>query len=109
MTDRAPGLFIDAAELQARLGLTDRGFKVTIAALNRMPSFPRPDPLFEGKWYWPAVRRWIDNRYGLTLEAPTSPDIKGALDEAAEDRRHARPALADTGRRKLGSSLARTG
>lgn len=31
----------------------------------QLKGFPKPDPMFKGHYYLPAVRRWLDVRNGL--------------------------------------------
>lgn len=38
-------------------------YHVVVKSLERQ-GFPPIDPLF-GRRYWPAVRQWLDSRYGL--------------------------------------------
>lgn len=71
-------LFVTEAECAERIGLSTDEFKSIVSTLEK-PGFPLPDPGFKNRRYWPAVRAWLDNRYGLSGEnshAPYPPDGK---------------------------------
>lgn len=58
--------FVTDSEMLERLNLTPKVGKPAIDVLDRRdPSFPKPDPLFGGKRYWPAVVAWFRARYGV--------------------------------------------
>ncbi len=57
-------LFVTEAECAERLGLSTEQFKTALPAATQA-GFPIKDPLFAGKRYWPAVRAWLDRRYGI--------------------------------------------
>lgn len=46
------------------LGPGKVGFWIVIARSLEKQGFPQIDPLFRRR-YWPAVRQWLDSRYGL--------------------------------------------
>lgn len=73
---KAPKLFVTDAECAERIGLTTEQFKDALLAAKKA-GFPMKDPLFENRRYWPAVRAWLDRRYGLygsDVHGPYAPD-----------------------------------
>lgn len=69
-------LFVTDAECAERMGLTTEQFKIALPAATQA-GFPMKDPLFADRRYWPAVRAWLDQRYGLLGEnghGPLAPD-----------------------------------
>ena len=75
MTRRAPGLYVSDAELYELLGLEKRDGACAVQALEMDRSFPRKEALFGNKRYFPAVRAFLDRRYGLSMVAPSKPDV----------------------------------
>lgn len=57
-------LFVTEAECAERIGLSTEEYKRIVDGLER-DGFPRKDPLFCNRRYWPAVRAFLDWRYGL--------------------------------------------
>ncbi len=75
---KSDALFVTEAQCAERLGLSLDQFKAALLAADKS-GFPMKDPLFANRRYWPAVRAWLDNRYGLDGEkshAPYPPDGK---------------------------------
>jgi hypothetical protein len=72
--DNQHGLFVSDTELVGLLGCSEKRGRAAIRELERQ-GFPQPDPLFGGR-YWPAVRAFLDRRYGLgaKLSSPLAPD-----------------------------------
>ncbi len=70
----AEPLYISDAELIAHLNIGERKARAAIRELERQ-GFPQPDPLF-GKRYFPAVKQFLDRRYGLAAnsQTPLTPD-----------------------------------
>ncbi len=69
-------LFVTDAQCAERLGLTTEQFKTALPAASK-EGFPPLDPLFGNRRYWPAVRAWLDRRYGIgdkSVQGPYSPD-----------------------------------
>lgn len=58
-------LFVTDAQCAERLGLTTDQFKNVLPAVTRS-GFPAKDELFANRRYWPAVKAWLDHRYGLS-------------------------------------------
>ena len=58
------GLFVSDRELFRRLGVGPTTGRVAIRTLESH-GFPRKQPLFGNKRYWPAVRHFLDGLYGL--------------------------------------------
>ncbi len=78
-------LFMTDAEVAKTLGLTTDEFKTTVIVLQR-EGFPMPDPLFKRRRYWPAVKAFLDRRYGLldaTEQGPFALDGKENWDDQA--------------------------
>ncbi|RVL63356.1 winged helix-turn-helix domain-containing protein [Sinorhizobium meliloti] len=66
-------LFVTEAQCAERLGLSLDQFKLALLGASKA-GFPSPDPLFANRLYWPAVKAWLDRRYGLDQpEAIASP------------------------------------
>lgn len=61
---KSDALFVTDAQCAERLGLTLDQFKVALHAATQA-GFPIKDPLFADRRYWPAVRAWLDRRYGM--------------------------------------------
>ncbi|WP_062206725.1 hypothetical protein [Aureimonas sp. AU12] len=75
MTDK---LFLSDKEIATRLGVKGDLFPAIAQTLEK-DGFPRRDPLFEGKRYWPACRTYLDRRHGVRQDdrgamAPLNPD-----------------------------------
>lgn len=69
-------LFVTDAECAERIGLTTEQFKIALPAATKS-GFPIKDPLFAERRYWPAVKAWLDRRYGLhgsDFYGPYAPD-----------------------------------
>lgn len=58
------GLFVSEAQCAERMGLTTEQLKQALLAVSKA-GFPPPDPSFANRRYWPAVKAWLDRRYGL--------------------------------------------
>lgn len=102
MTDRDdnqnPGaLYISDAELCRRLGVGEKRVRVAIRELERRNGFPRKDPLFGGKRYWPAVKASLDRHSGISL-APALPQdgTENYGNEPTIDRQGPRSRMAKT-------------
>ncbi|GBD48151.1 hypothetical protein [Methylopila sp. Yamaguchi] len=73
------GLFPCDAEIARRLSLGSEKFRLMAAALEPL-GFPRRDELV-GRRYWPAVRAFLDRRYGVgSLASPSHVDGEENLD-----------------------------
>lgn len=66
-------LYLTDAELIRRLGVPDKVLRPMLPALENKFGFPRKQPLFGERRYWPAVKTWLDKHNGLTVEVPKSP------------------------------------
>lgn len=64
-------LFVSDADLAGILGCGERKARAAIRALER-EGFPRRDPVFGGR-YLPAVRAFLDRRYGLGAKSSSQP------------------------------------
>lgn len=67
-SDDAP-LFVSDVELAKRLGVGEDVLRRAIQGFERQrgSDFPRRDRVFAGRRYWPAIRQWLDRRYGVNL------------------------------------------
>lgn len=61
---KADQLFLTDAEIAQRVGIKTDQWKMAVISLEKS-GFPKPDPLFERRRYWPACRAFLDNRYDL--------------------------------------------
>jgi hypothetical protein len=59
-------LFVTDAEIAALVGLTKAQWQIAALALEKGGLIP-PDPLFENKRYWPAVKAYLDRRANLGI------------------------------------------
>ncbi|EMS96971.1 hypothetical protein H009_14643 [Agrobacterium tumefaciens str. Cherry 2E-2-2] len=69
---KSDALFVTEAQCAERLGLSLDQFKTAIISAE-VEGFPKKDTVFADRRYWPAVRAWLDNRYGLRAENPHAP------------------------------------
>jgi hypothetical protein len=63
-------LYLLDSELIRRLGVPDRVLRPILPALESKHGFPKKQPLFGGRRYWPAVKSWLDKHNGLIVDAP---------------------------------------
>lgn len=84
--------FVSDAEIAKRWRVGERTARIAIRQLERRAGFPKRDPLFGNKRYWPAVRAFLASRYRLNM-AHTAIDGEEKFD-APQDQRSARPRLA---------------
>ncbi|MFB0691948.1 winged helix-turn-helix domain-containing protein [Agrobacterium pusense] len=64
---KSDALFVTEAQCAERLGLSLDQYNTALIAAGKA-GFPQPDPLFADRRYWPAVRVWLDRRYGIGEE-----------------------------------------
>ena len=69
---KSESLFVTEAQCAERLGLTTEQFKMALPAAIKS-GFPSPDDLFAKRRYWPAVKAWLNRRYGLIDEDASAP------------------------------------
>lgn len=62
-------LYLTDAELIRRLGVPERAMRPMLPGLEAKYGFPRKNPFFGDRRYWPAVRAWLDKHNGLPVEA----------------------------------------
>jgi len=68
MIEREQGkLYLSDAELIRRLGVPEKHMRKILPGLESKYGFPRKQPLFGDRRYWPAVKAWLDKRNGLTM------------------------------------------
>lgn len=58
------GLYVSDDEMFRRLNVCRDKGRAAVEQLEPQ-GFPRKDPLFSGKRYWPAVRSFLDKRNGI--------------------------------------------
>lgn len=95
--------FVSDAEIARRWGVGEKTARIAIRALEQDPRWPKKDPLFGGRRYWPKVRAYLRIRYGLSM---TTGGPVHAADDGEENWSHespeakhrpgARPAMATT-------------
>jgi hypothetical protein len=66
--DRQPGLWVTDTELHALLGLDTKTTRVVLQELERKhPNFPKKQPFFGGRRYWPAIVDFFGHHYGFRM------------------------------------------
>lgn len=70
-------LYLTDAELIRRLGVPEKVMRPMLPGLEKNYGFPRKQPLFGDRRYWPAVKTWLDKHNGLTVDPLTK--SKGVL------------------------------
>lgn len=71
-------LYLTDAELIRRVGVPEKIMRPMLPGLEEKYNFPKKDPLFGDRRYWPAVKSWLDKHNGLTMASLTS-TRKGVL------------------------------
>jgi len=82
------GLFVSDKELFRRLGVGPTTGRAAVRTLESQ-GFPRKQPLFSNKRYWPAVRHFLDGLYGL-VKRGTAHDAPEAIPTQVQIRRRRR-------------------
>jgi hypothetical protein len=73
MADLA-GLYLTDEQIARRLGQKPAEWKATASVLQKTHAgFPRPNPLFGDRRYWPAVVAFLDRLEGLAARLPEPP------------------------------------
>lgn len=65
-------LYLLDSELIRRLGVPEKTMRSILPALESKYNFPRKQPLFGGRRYWPAVKSWLDKHNGLMMDPSTT-------------------------------------
>lgn len=70
-TETRETLFVTDAEIIRRTGVPEKVMRVTIRSLdkNGASGFPRKQPLFGNRRYWPSVKSYLDRLHGVKLAA----------------------------------------
>lgn len=63
-------LYLTDAELIRRLGVPDKVMRPMLPGLESKFAFPKKQPLFGDRRYWPAVKAWLDKHNGLMVDTP---------------------------------------
>ncbi len=59
-------LYVTDAELIRRMGVPEKQARIILRELaTKHPAFPKPQALFGGRRYYPAVRAYFDKMNGL--------------------------------------------
>jgi hypothetical protein len=61
-------LYLTDAELIRRLGVPEKTIRPMLPALETKYGFPKKQPLFGNRRYWPAVKIWLDKHNGLMVD-----------------------------------------
>ena len=61
-------LYLLDSELIRRIGVPEKHMRSILPALESKYGFPRKQPLFRGRRYWPAVKAWLDKHNGLMMD-----------------------------------------
>lgn len=74
---KADQLFLTEAQIAERIGLPTDKVKIALKTLEKV-GLPMPDPVFENRRYWPAVKAFLDQRYNLGKQSPQgNPSLDG--------------------------------
>jgi hypothetical protein len=69
-------LYLSDAEMIRKIGVPEKHMRKILPGLESKYGFPRKQPLFGDRRYWPAVKMWLDKRNGLIV-APSQPRREG--------------------------------
>ena len=94
MDDLKPIDFLTDLEIAGRWGVCDKTARRAMKALERAGGFPKKDPLFGGKRYWPAVDAFMKRRAGLSISSIPTDDQEDTNDRPPAPRRRARTPMA---------------
>ncbi len=61
-------LYLLDSELIRRIGVPEKTMRSILPALESKYNFPRKQPLFGDRRYWPAVKAWLDKHNGLMMD-----------------------------------------
>lgn len=92
----APPDYVTVVQIAELWGVCDKTARRAIKALERAGGFPKADPLFGGKRYWPAIDAFMKRRAGLNVPAVSTDGEENWNDETPAPRRRARAPLAAT-------------
>jgi hypothetical protein len=65
-------LYLLDSELIRRLGVPEKKMRSILPALESKYAFPKKQPLFGGRRYWPAVKAWLDKHNGIIVDHSNS-------------------------------------
>lgn len=97
-----PALYLTDSQIAEAVGVDTETMRRAMVHFDRDPRFPRPDPLFGNRRFWPKLRAFLHERNGLTLVEVGNQPIAAPQGEekpfygTPEDRRRSRPPLART-------------
>lgn len=66
-------LYLSDAELIRRIGVPEKTMRSMLPGLEKKYGFPRKQPLFGGRRYWPAVKAWLDKHNGIKVDPSLIP------------------------------------
>ena len=72
------GLFPNEEEIARRLSQNPQAWRAKAVVLERN-GMPKVDPIMGGR-YWPAVKAYFNNQYGIATSAPSALDGMENLD-----------------------------
>jgi hypothetical protein len=95
MTERPiPPDYVTDIQIAEIWGVCDKTARRAIKALERAGGFPRKDPLFGGKRYWPAVDSFMKRRAGLNVPLVPTDGEENWDDKTPAPRRRTRAPVA---------------
>jgi hypothetical protein len=65
-------LYLLDSELIRRIGVPEKLMRSMLPGLESKYGFPKKQPLFGGRRYWPAVKSWLDKHNGLMVDPSNS-------------------------------------
>jgi hypothetical protein len=68
--------FVSDTEIARRWRVSVRTASRALKMLDRLPGFPKRDPMFANKRYWPAVKFFLLKRYDKTLASDITKGVK---------------------------------
>lgn len=88
---RAPSdaLYLTDGQVAQRLGVDLKDWRAIVAVLEK-EGFPRPDPLFANRRYWPACRAFLDRRHQMGQQSPSGIPALDGEERWNEDQRPAK-------------------
>lgn len=88
--------YVTDTQIAKQWGVCTKTASRAIKALERAGGFPRKDPLFGGKRYWPAVDSFMKRRAGLNVPLVPTDGEENWNEPTPAPRRRSRAPLAAT-------------
>jgi hypothetical protein len=86
-------VFLSDKEIAQRWNIGEKTARIAMAALEKHAGFPRKDPLFGNRRYWPAVCNFMRKRAGLLTKTSQKEAIFDE-DQPAKNRQRSRSSMA---------------